>query len=265
MVKQCKNCGKTFNSSQKHKILCEDYHNFHHIRFNNCSDKEMYKNFISCQVKDWYKENYCLTHSKNLIRIKYNKNSDNTFDKIYSGNYQVINETNVDFIKCFDINYNDFINYKEVCFNIASGISCTFKCNKECGQSICQNQQICGEAIHTLSINSIIEQFNSQSIATSICFQGLEPLDNLKQLLWFVYKFRKTNNNTIIIWTGYSEEECEDLVYLIQKKMRWKNIIIKYGRFRPNQNKHYDELLGVYLASDNQYAKGYNIIDESYI
>ena len=32
-------------------------------------------------------------------------------------------------------------------------------------------------------------------------------------------------------------------------------IIIKYGRFIPNQQKHYDEILGVYLASDNQYAE----------
>jgi hypothetical protein len=34
----------------------------------------------------------------------------------------------------------------------------------------------------------------------------------------------------------------------------YKNIIIKYGRYIPNQTPHYDEVLGVYLASDNQYA-----------
>ena len=33
------------------------------------------------------------------------------------------------------------------------------------------------------------------------------------------------------------------------------NIIIKYGRFIPHQEKHFDEILGVYLASDNQYGK----------
>jgi len=33
------------------------------------------------------------------------------------------------------------------------------------------------------------------------------------------------------------------------------NIIIKYGRFIPGQEKHYDEILGVYLASNNQYAE----------
>ena len=33
------------------------------------------------------------------------------------------------------------------------------------------------------------------------------------------------------------------------------NIIIKYGRFIPGQEKHYDKILGVYLASNNQYAE----------
>ena len=37
------------------------------------------------------------------------------------------------------------------------------------------------------------------------------------------------------------------------------NIIVKYGRYVPNQKPHYDELLGILLASDNQYAKGYNL------
>jgi hypothetical protein len=36
---------------------------------------------------------------------------------------------------------------------------------------------------------------------------------------------------------------------------QFSNIIIKFGRFRPGQEPHYDEVLGVKLASDNQYAK----------
>ena len=34
-----------------------------------------------------------------------------------------------------------------------------------------------------------------------------------------------------------------------------KNIIIKFGRFIPNRPSRYDEVLGVELASDNQFAK----------
>jgi len=36
---------------------------------------------------------------------------------------------------------------------------------------------------------------------------------------------------------------------------QYKNVIIKFGRFIPNQEPHYDEILGVNLASNNQYAR----------
>ena len=35
----------------------------------------------------------------------------------------------------------------------------------------------------------------------------------------------------------------------------FKNIIIKFGRYIPNRNNKYDEILGVTLASDNQFAE----------
>ena len=35
---------------------------------------------------------------------------------------------------------------------------------------------------------------------------------------------------------------------------RFDNIIIKFGRFVPNQTPHCDEVLGVKLVSNNQYA-----------
>ena len=53
----------------------------------------------------------------------------------------------------------------------------------------------------------------------------------------------------IVIYTGYYKEEIADKIALLSK---YKNIIIKYGRYIPNQEKHYDEVLGVYLASSNQ-------------
>ena len=37
-------------------------------------------------------------------------------------------------------------------------------------------------------------------------------------------------------------------------KRYFKNIIIKFGRYIPNQQAHYDDILGVNLASNNQYA-----------
>ena len=37
--------------------------------------------------------------------------------------------------------------------------------------------------------------------------------------------------------------------------LNFRNIIVKFGRFIPDQESHYDEVLGVNLASNNQYAK----------
>ena len=35
----------------------------------------------------------------------------------------------------------------------------------------------------------------------------------------------------------------------------YKNVIVKFGRFIPNQESHYDKILGVNLVSNNQYSK----------
>ena len=55
-----------------------------------------------------------------------------------------------------------------------------------------------------------------------------------------------------VIYTGYYRYEIEDRVQELEK---YKNVIVKFGRYVPNQEKHYDEVLGVWLASDNQYAE----------
>jgi hypothetical protein len=60
-----------------------------------------------------------------------------------------------------------------------------------------------------------------------------------------------------VIYTGYEEWELLTNPYY-EKILEYDNIVIKYGRFRPGQVPHYDEVLGVKLASDNQYAKRYN-------
>ena len=61
-------------------------------------------------------------------------------------------------------------------------------------------------------------------------------------------------DDDIVIYTGYTEEELiENDTF--KKVCKYKNIIIKFGRFIPNQEPHYDEVLGVKLVSDNQYAK----------
>ena len=80
------------------------------------------------------------------------------------------------------------------------------------------------------------------------------PFDSAEDLFSFIELFRYKIHDDIVIYTGYTKDELEEKGILTKLK-KYDNIIIKYGRFIPNQEPHFDEVLGVKLASDNQYAE----------
>ena len=47
----------------------------------------------------------------------------------------------------------------------------------------------------------------------------------------------------------------DEVIKYIKELSVYPNIIVKFGRYVSNQEKHYDDVLGVYLASNNQYAE----------
>lgn len=149
----------------------------------------------------------------------------------------------------------DFVNYKKPAMVIEFPY-CDFKCDKECGKAVCQNSPL--TKIHNIKIEEeyIIEKYLKNPITEAVICQGLEPLDTMVMLFLFIKKFREFSNDDLIIYTGYNKEEerSQALINFI-KRNQYKNIIIKYGRYIPNQTPHYDEVLGVKLASDNQYAE----------
>ena len=71
-------------------------------------------------------------------------------------------------------------------------------------------------------------------------------------LFEFIKYFRQYCDDEIVIFTGFYKDEIINEIRLLKQ---YKNIIIKYGRYIPNHEKHYDDVLGVYLISDNQYAE----------
>ena len=152
--------------------------------------------------------------------------------------------------------FEDFVNYKKPSMTIAMPY-CSFKCDKECGYPVCQNSKLANDPNIDISIDKIIDQYIDNPITHSVVFQGLEPFDSWDDLERFIYRFRMSYAciDDIVIYTGYNENEIEDKVKLLSC---FTNIIIKFGRFVPNQDSHYDEILGVKLASDNQYAKKIN-------
>lgn len=146
----------------------------------------------------------------------------------------------------------DFTNYKEPSMFVIFP-SCTFKCERESRVRCCQNSALAKAPDIEIPTCKLVERYLSNPITSAIVCGGLEPLDSLLDLITFMHCIRTKTDDDIVIFTGYKEEECEEFIQYIQSQ-GWKNIIIKFGRYIPKHNPHYDEVLGVKLASDNQYA-----------
>lgn len=156
-------------------------------------------------------------------------------------------------MKIKGIIFEDFINYKKPSMVIEFPICKNFKCDKECGQQVCQNSELAKAPNKNVSITNLVKTYMNNNITEAIVFQGLEPFDSKDDLYQLIKVFREYTNNDIVIYTGYTETELD---YEIETLKRlFKNIIIKFGRFIPNQESRFDEILGVTLASSNQYAK----------
>ena len=141
----------------------------------------------------------------------------------------------------------DFVNYKKPAMTIMFP-----RCNFKCGEEHCQNSPLVKSTNIELDISDLVIRYLNNPITEAVVMQGLEPFDSWSDLIEFIDRLRQSSNDDIVIYTGYYKEEIVDKILLLSK---YKNIIIKYGRYIPNQEKHYDEVLGVYLASDNQYAE----------
>lgn len=161
----------------------------------------------------------------------------------------------------------DWINYKRPSMYIIFP-SCSFKCDKENGVNLCQNAGLVKEADIEITKEELIERYLKNSLTNALVLGGLEPFDSDFDLLPFIDCLRRKYecDDTVVIYTGYTEKELEAGEYGANgtkesKKQAWEmlkqygNIIVKFGRYRPNEELHFDDVLGVYLSSQNQYAK----------
>lgn len=147
----------------------------------------------------------------------------------------------------------DFVQYKKPSMFLIFP-KCSFKCDKECGRPICQNGALANsEEIEVDIKQDIIWKYMDNPITEAIVCGGLEPFDSWEDLKCLIMNLRYYTPDDIVIYTGYREYEIS------REKIDWLelygNIVIKFGRFIPNQPHRYDEILGVNLASNNQYAK----------
>ena len=148
--------------------------------------------------------------------------------------------------------FEDFVNYKKPSMVIEMPY-CDFKCDKEYGSQICQNSSLASQPNIEVDIKKVLDQYLQNPITEAIIFQGLEPFYAPLNLSLWIHNIRNVTQDTIIIYTGYNKDEIKE--HIDRLGSQYTNIIIKYGRFVPNQKSHYDSVLGVKLASDNQYAE----------
>lgn len=155
-------------------------------------------------------------------------------------------------IRVIDIINESFQDYKKPSMLIAT-CYCDWKCARDGNfdKSICQNSTLNQQYIIDISIKDIIKKYINNPITKSIVFGGLEPFLQFEEIIEFLDEFRKINNDDIVIYTGYYLNEIKSEINILKK---FSNIIIKFGRYIPNRSEIYDETLGVYLSSDNQYA-----------
>lgn len=129
---------------------------------------------------------------------------------------------------------------------------CSFKCDHECGRPICQNSALAHEPGIEVSVLDLVQRYLQNPLTHAVVCGGLEPFDTQIDLYTFITVFRSFSKDPIVIYTGYTEEELANEIPKLQK---FDNIIVKYGRFIPDSPHIFDTVLGVELASNNQYAK----------
>ena len=155
-------------------------------------------------------------------------------------------------MKIIDIVQEDFLQYKLPSMFILFPY-CTMKCEKDCGKQCCQNRDLLAFAYKPdVSTSEIVSWYVKNDITKAIVLGGLEPFDSFNDVKNLITEFRKITLDDIVIYSGYKEDE---ITKQVEELKEYPNIIIKFGRYVPNEKPHLDDLLGVYLSSNNQYAK----------
>lgn len=147
----------------------------------------------------------------------------------------------------------DFTNYKEPTLTLMFPY-CDFKCDKINGRPVCQNSTLAAEPDIVVHEQTIWNMYKDNPLTKAFCCQGLEPFYIPSHLYDFIegIRYGMGCNDPIIIYTGYNKEEITEYLDVLKY---YGNIIVKFGRYIEGQEPHYDAVLGVKLASDNQYAE----------
>lgn len=140
----------------------------------------------------------------------------------------------------------DFANYRKPSMFIS-----TITCNWKCGKEVCQNHHLENAPYIIVEDHKIISRYLENPLTHAIVFGGLEPLDQIDELVEFIRHFRLVSNDMVVIYSGYNFDEIYDE---FSQLLQFDNILLKVGRYLPNRTAVYEPQLGVTLSSDNQYV-----------
>lgn len=146
----------------------------------------------------------------------------------------------------------DFSNYKK-CSMLIGTCFCTWKCCEDMrvDRSICQNLGFANYEIIDMPDKAIVDRYLKNPLSSAVVFGGLEPMEQFDEVISLMRAFREQTEDEIVIYTGFYLEEIQSKVDQLREI---PNIIMKFGRFKTNGIPHRDEILGVELANEEQFA-----------
>ena len=157
-------------------------------------------------------------------------------------------------IKVKGVVLEDFVNYKKPSMFVGVH-KCDWKCCKEQNLPLttCQNNSLHETKTQELDIKDLINKYLANPITEAIVVGGLEPIINFEEVLELLKELRSRDcNDDFVVYTGYYPDEILQELELIKQ---FQNVYFKFGRYMPNKEARYDEVLGVTLASSNQYGQ----------
>jgi hypothetical protein len=148
-----------------------------------------------------------------------------------------------------EIRDEDFTSYKKPSMVIGFP-----NCSWKCGKGLCQNSSLAQTPNIEVHVDTLVNRYMNNPITHAVICAGLEPFDDFEDLFRFIFNLRvKGCNDEVVIYTGYYKNEIPE--EHLKRLQTIPNIIIKWGRFIHGQQSHFDKILGISLASDNQYAE----------
>lgn len=130
---------------------------------------------------------------------------------------------------------------------------CDWKCERECGERVCQNTPLAEQPSLEIDAGVLLKRYLNNPITSAVVFGGLEPMLQFEDVLDFIRCLRGSGcMDMVVIYTGCLESEVAAEILALQE---YPNMIVKFGRYVPHTLPVDDPVLGVRLASCNQYAK----------